>query len=180
MRSGAPANNTRSRPAACCHDSLSWRIAGVSAIAAISLFSIVVCSQLTSLHTGDVSGRLPLTLIQSPSNASTSVDDQPRLLRPSPFLVSSPVHDAELRFPLPDGAALNSVAASLAEDAWTPKLLAVMLDFIRRRMPELDVITSGGPQAGLYVTNAAALQVSTRDRVIVTACPDFYVNLVAD
>ena len=40
-----------------------------------------------------------------------------------------------------------------------PKLLAVLIDFIRRRMPEIDVITSGGSQAGLYVKDAGTLQV---------------------
>lgn len=38
-------------------------------------------------------------------------------------------------------------------------MLAVLVDFVRRRLPELDVITSGGARAGLYVSDAASLRV---------------------
>lgn len=40
-------------------------------------------------------------------------------------------------------------------------MLAVLVDFVRRRLPELDVITSGGPGAGLYVTDARTLEASS-------------------
>jgi hypothetical protein len=54
-----------------------------------------------------------------------------------------------------EGAA--HAAKQFAADPNTPTLLALVADFLRRRLHVLDVLTSGGEGAGLYVRDSAQL-----------------------
>jgi hypothetical protein len=78
--------------------------------------------------------------------------------------------------------AVQSNAAEFAKDRYTPTLLALVVDFVRRRSSALDVLSAGGVGAGLYLGRsedlqsnlASAISLSGRDcrrpDVLLTTC----------
>jgi hypothetical protein len=68
------------------------------------------------------------------------------------------LRDDALRLPIDPGHLFEEAAAQFAVSEWSSPLLAVLTDFIRRRLPEIDVFTAGDAMAGLYVNDSGRLK----------------------